>query len=88
MFDPRQWQKDCLAKCQERIDEGAETFVFEACMGAGKSAAAAMIADALLQQDKVDHVLVLVPWKSIQGDPEKGMLGAFGKLLNKPSTSV
>jgi hypothetical protein len=79
-FVPRDWQKECLQRFQERLDSGANTFVLEACMGAGKSAVAAMIAEALLRQDVIDHVLVLVPWKSIQGDPEKGMLGAFGSF--------
>jgi hypothetical protein len=40
-----------------------------------------MIARAMLDDYGVDHVLVLVPWVSIQGDAEKGMLGAFGQLM-------
>jgi superfamily II DNA or RNA helicase len=70
-----------MKRFQEKIEEGAKSFVLEACMGAGKSAMAAWMAQHLLEQRGVDHVLVLVPWRSIQGDVEKGMLGAFGQLL-------
>jgi superfamily II DNA or RNA helicase len=82
-FPLRLWQEACLKRFQERLSEGERTFVLEACMGAGKSAVAASIAKYLLEreQDPVDHVLVLVPWKSIQGDVEKGMLGTFGKTF-------
>jgi superfamily II DNA or RNA helicase len=81
-FQPRKWQQECLDRFLEKINEGATSFVLEACMGAGKSALAAWIAKALLEkEDGVDHVLVLVPWRSIQGDIEKGMLGAFGATM-------
>ena len=80
-FVPRQWQQDCFDRFQQKIKEGGTSFVFEACMGAGKSAMAAWIAQSLLNNHSVDHILVLVPWRSIQGDVDKGMLGAFGKLM-------
>jgi superfamily II DNA or RNA helicase len=83
-FQPRKWQQECLQRFQKNRAEGATSFVIEACMGAGKSALAAWLAKHLLDDDAengVDHVLVLVPWKSIQGDAEKGMLGAFGQLM-------
>ena len=83
-FVARKWQQECFERFQQTRREGGTTFVMEACMGAGKSAMAAWISKALLQdedQEKgVDHVLVLVPWKSIQGDVDKGMMGAFGGL--------
>src|SRR5207253_5323922 len=50
-------------------------------LGAGKSAMAAWLAKTLLDDYGVEHVLVLVPWVSIQGDVDKGMLGAFGETM-------
>ena len=41
---------------------------------------AALIAKSLVTDHDIDHVLVLVPWKSIQGDIDKGMLGTFGEM--------
>jgi len=79
-FTPRQWQKECLERFKQKIAEGADTFIFEACMGAGKSSMAAWLAKTLLEEYGVDHVLVLVPWRSIQGDVDKGMLGSFGNM--------
>lgn len=86
-FIPRKWQQDCLFRFEETIDRGSNMFVFEACMGAGKSAMAAWLSKHLIDVYGVDHVLVLVPWKSIQGDVEKGMLGAFGKLMGLDARS-
>lgn len=80
-FVPRKWQRDCLDRFEQKLEEGATSFVFEACMGAGKSAMAAMISKSLLTDHGVDHVIVLVPWRSIQGDVDKGMLGAFGESM-------
>ena len=48
-------------------------------MGSGKSVVAAGIAKWLLNTKRVQHVIVLVPWKSIQGDVDKGMLGTFAE---------
>ena len=81
MFVPRKWQKDCLERCKQRFAEGHKDFVLEASMGAGKSPMAAYIAQTLIDEYQIDHVLVVVPWRSIQGDAEKGMLGAFGSML-------
>ncbi len=87
-FAPRVWQQECFSRFQEVLRSGQTTFVIEACMGAGKSAIAARLAKHLLEMpNAVDHVLVLVPWKSIQGDIEKGMLGAFGKLFGLDARS-
>ncbi|HZZ79737.1 MAG TPA: DEAD/DEAH box helicase family protein [Gemmataceae bacterium] len=98
-FRPRKWQIECVKRFLEKRAEGATSFVLEACMGAGKSALAAWIAKVLLEggvgeeygfgddglTESVDHVLVLMPWRSIQGDAEKGMLGAFGQLMGLDS---
>src|SRR5258708_39878139 len=78
-YTAREWQKECFVRFKESLARGKTTFVFEACMGAGKSLVAARFAKHYLEECGVEHVLVLVPWKSIQGDVEKGMLGAFGK---------
>lgn len=79
-FKPRKWQQDCLERFEQKLKQGETSFVFEACMGAGKSAMAAIIAQKLLNDHEVDHVLALVPWRSIQGDTDKGMLGTFANL--------
>src|SRR6266700_7733270 len=71
-FQPRKWQQDCLERFQQKLKEGSTSFVFEACMGAGKSAMAAWLAKTLLDEHGVEHVLALVPWVSIQGDVDKG----------------
>lgn len=80
MFQPRKWQQDCLERFQKELADGNNSYVFEACMGAGKSSEAAWLAKVLLEEHDVDHVLALVPWRSIQGDVDKGMLGAFGEM--------
>lgn len=73
-FEPRQWQVECFKTFEEVVlEQGEPNFVLEACPGAGKSAMAAMMADALLNDDRfqelygVEHVVALVPWSSIQG---------------------
>jgi len=78
-FEPRKWQQECFERFKQKLAEGSTSFVFEACMGAGKSAMAALIAKFLLD-NHVDHILVLVPLRSIQGDTEKGMLGTFAEM--------
>jgi superfamily II DNA or RNA helicase len=79
-FTPRAWQIECLARFKEVVGSGKTSFVLEACMGAGKSAMAAWIAQTLIKEYGIDHILVLVPWQAIQGDIDKGMLGAFGEM--------
>lgn len=81
-FKPRKWQEDCLERFRELLKDGKTSFVFEACMGSGKSPMAALLAKTLLDEYDIDHILVLVPWKSIQGDTDKGMMGAFGAIMS------
>lgn len=75
----RAWQQAVLDAFIERRSRGFKTFVFEACPGAGKSYMAAELAWHMLndQQSAIDLVLVVVPWKSIQGDVDSGMIKAF-----------
>jgi superfamily II DNA or RNA helicase len=49
----------------------------EACPGAGKSVMAAEFARHLIESGQCDFVLAAVPWKSIQGDENSGMIRAF-----------
>lgn len=81
-FNPREWQKQCLERFLKKINENGPgtSFVLEACMGSGKSTMAAWIAKILLENYSIHHVLVIVPWRSIQGDIDKGMLGSFGEM--------
>ena len=78
----RAWQKACLKRFRECIGSGRKRFVLEACMGSGKSVVAAEMSKELLGNlvYNVEHVLVLVPGTSIQGDTVKGMLGTFGTM--------
>ncbi len=74
-FQPRAWQLECFGTFRFVVlEDGKDLFAFEACMGAGKSTMAAMMARAILRDDdfeaklgSVDHVLVLVPFSSIRG---------------------
>ena len=76
----REWQNNCLdAFVSHRNKSKRNTFVFEACPGAGKSHMAAELAWQMCNDDdkQVDLVIVVVPWKSIQGDESNGMIKAF-----------
>lgn len=75
-FIPRPWQNECFEKFQKKIRDGGTNFIFEACMGAGKSPMAAMMAKSLVTDHNIHHVIALVPWRSIQ----EGMLTAFGNF--------
>lgn len=73
----RNWQERCLVRARE-VFKTQKVFALEATMASGKSLMAALLARMLIEQFDVDHVLVLAPFKSIQGDVERGLLGAFG----------
>jgi len=77
----REWQTECLNRFVQDRSEGSSIFVFEACPGAGKSHMASELAWQMLNDDEspIDFVLVVVPWKSIQGDVSGGMVGTFDK---------
>lgn len=77
----REWQQNCLDAFIERRNNGRDLFVFEACPGAGKSLMAAELAWQMLNDEvnQIDFVLVVVPWKSIQGDMASGMIGTFDR---------
>lgn len=77
----RPWQQNVLDAFIRSRDEGEDTFVFEACPGAGKSYMAAELSWQMLNDDikPVDLVVCVVPWKSIQGDAESGMIKTFDR---------
>lgn len=77
----RQWQQDVLDSFIDRRCQGFKTFVFEACPGAGKSYMAAELSWQMLhdEENHIDLVLIVVPWKSIQGDAKSGMIQAVDK---------
>lgn len=77
----RKWQQDCLDAFIQRRNEGHKTFVFEACPGAGKSLMAAELAWQMVNDEEspVDFVLCVVPWSSIQGDSQSGMIKTFDR---------
>ena len=78
----REWQVECLDAFVEQRNKGRKnTFVFEACPGAGKSTMAAELSWQMCNDDEkpIDLVIVVVPWKSIQGDESNGMIAAFDR---------
>lgn len=90
-FKPRDWQQACMDRFIAQFESGVggKHFAVEATMGAGKSSMAAWMADYMLSDESglftVDHVLCLVPWKSIQGklnvktNEMSGMLDKFDR---------
>jgi hypothetical protein len=85
MVKLREWQKICLDDFVSERNDGKRVFVFEACPGAGKSLMAAELSWQMLNDDEnpIDLVVVVVPWKSIQGfhrgDEMGGMIKTFDK---------
>lgn len=76
----REWQKNVLEAFVERRNKNKHnTFVFEACPGAGKSHMASELAWQMVNDDdqSIDLVIVVVPWNSIRGDETAGMIKAF-----------
>jgi superfamily II DNA or RNA helicase len=81
-MDLRSWQSECLETFNEhRLHDETGRFVFEACPGAGKSLMAATLAWEMLNNEEmpIHFVLVIVPWKSIQGDVNGGMIKTFDR---------
>jgi len=76
MAELREWQQICKDAFADAVNEGRDRFVFEACPGAGKSRMAAELSWFMLNDETldVDLVVVIVPWKSIQGDEQSGMI--------------
>lgn len=78
----RSWQKNCLQEFNDhRNHDRSGRFVFEACPGAGKSLMAATLAWEMLnnEAEPIHFVLTIVPWKSIQGDINGGMIKTFDR---------
>jgi len=78
----REWQQVCLdAFTNVRNKQDRKTFVFEACPGAGKSQMAAELAWHMCNDEErpVDIVIVIVPWNSIRGDENAGVIKAFDR---------
>lgn len=78
----RKWQNECLGQFNEQRDRDPNgRFVFEACPGAGKSLMAATLSWEMLNNEQmpIHFVLVVVPWKSIQGDVNAGMVKTFDR---------
>jgi len=93
MVKLRSWQQECLQSFVEARQRNESVFVFEACPGAGKSLMASELSWQMLQEEnrvelngktvdswpRIDFVLVIVPWKSIQGDIGSGMVQTFDR---------
>lgn len=75
--DLRAWQQECEQRASEVWSRGEKAFIFEACMASGKSRMAARLAHRMINKEGCDHVLAAVPWKSVQGDTNSGMMKAF-----------
>jgi superfamily II DNA or RNA helicase len=85
MVKMRQWQQSCLdAFVEHRTVKKKNIFLFEACPGAGKSFMAAELTRNMVMveenedpNNRIDLVIVIVPWTSIQGDESNGMIQTF-----------
>jgi superfamily II DNA or RNA helicase len=73
----RSWQEAHFKAFLEAIGMGIKTFNLEATMGAGKSDLAALLGDEMIENHSHDFVLVVVPWDSIRGNEDSGMVKAF-----------
>jgi superfamily II DNA or RNA helicase len=62
---PRAWQKEALNKAITYYRIGGRNFLIDAAPGAGKTHAAALIAQEMLAADMVDRVVVIAPRKKI-----------------------
>ena len=77
----RQWQKECLDDFIKARNRNESIFVFEACPGAGKSMMAAELSWQMLndEENRIDVVIVVVPWTTIQGHESSGMIKTFDR---------
>lgn len=73
----RSWQKQTFDAFLAAIERAEKTFNFEATMGAGKSHMASILGNHLIDKCGHDFAIVVVPWDSIRGDEDSGMVRAF-----------
>lgn len=73
----REWQDEHYRAFLETIEKGLKVFSLEATMGAGKSYLASVLGSEMVENHGHDFVVVVVPWDSIRGDEESGMVRAF-----------
>lgn len=73
----REWQQRHFNAFLQAIERGETAFNLEATMGAGKSHLASVLGNHMIQSHGHDFVIVVVPWDSIRGDEDSGMVRAF-----------
>ena len=62
----RNWQTECLKRVKTRLKNNQRNFTVVACPGAGKTVLQAYFAKLLLEQDRVDYIINLVPTDSLR----------------------
>lgn len=77
MIKPRGWQARALAKF---VEHNELSFLLEATPAAGKTIFSGLCAQHLVQQNKVDFSLVVVPTTALKGDKDAGFLGDWHKV--------
>ena len=65
MKKTRDWQETAERQSMQCYRDGQRNFVINAAPGAGKTYAAAMIAQSLIEADMIDRVIVIAPRKKI-----------------------
>lgn len=65
MNKTRKWQAEAEQRSMQCYRDGQRNFVINAAPGAGKTYAAAMIAQSLIKADMIDRVIVIAPRKKI-----------------------
>ncbi len=80
--NPESGNRIAFSASNKKLKEGLTSFVLEACMrSAGKLLWLRGPPRRCSEEHGVEHVLVLVPWVSIQGDVDKGIsLASFGDI--------
>ena len=80
----REWQREALEKATESYVAGNRNFVINAAPGAGKTYAAGLIAQHLIEQNLIDRVIVIAPRKKIVTQWTK----MFSKLTDRIMMSL
>lgn len=76
-MEMRDWQQRHFEAFIQAIERGETAFNLEATMGSGKSHLASVLGNHMIQNHGHDFVIAVVPWDSVRGDENSGMVKAF-----------
>lgn len=66
LYPIRDWQKNCLGECIRMIGKGEDSFLVNACPGAGKTILALTLAKYLIEQGRIDRIVVVSPSNNVK----------------------